>query len=105
MLGECAQTLGLRIAAGVGLQIFVVAPIAVDNLENLLFATLAGGRRKQAFYVEDIGVQEQMHHRLKIVGIHAADIGRDEGAVAMAGKRAAAGYICSIGFFHFKVSL
>jgi hypothetical protein len=35
-------------------------------------------RRNQTFDVEHVGVHEEVHHRLEIVGIGATDVGRDD---------------------------
>ena len=89
LLRDRAQRVRRRVTRGVRPQVRIVALVAVDHLEDVALAPRPVRRRHQAFQVEHVGVEQQMDHRLLIVGIGAADVGRDEDAMADAVERAA----------------
>ena len=66
-----------------GLQLRVVRRVAIDHLEDVLAAAGAVRRRDQPLDVEHVGIEEEVHHRLEVVGIGAADVGRDDHAWAV----------------------
>ena len=55
----------------------------------MLLAPGPYGDETRPFEVEHVGVEQQVDHRLLVVGIGAADVGRDEDAMADAVERAA----------------
>ena len=75
-----AQRVRRRVAVRVGLQVRVVRGVAVDHLEDVLAPAGAVGRRDQPLDVEHVGVEQEVHHRLEVVGIGAADVGGDDDA-------------------------
>ena len=89
LLRDRAQRVRRRIAIRVAAQVRIVALVAVDHLEDVALAPRPVRRRHQAFEVEHVGVEQQVDHRLLVVGIGAADVGRDEDAMADAVERAA----------------
>jgi hypothetical protein len=88
LLGDRPQRVGRRIAIRVPAQVRVVARVLVDHLEDVVLPPRPVRRRDQALQVEDVGVEQQVRHRLLIVGIGPADVRRHEHAVAHAIERA-----------------
>ena len=78
LLGEPTQGLGLRVSIGVSLQVRVIHSIPIDDLEDVLTPAWSVRRRDDPLDVEHIGIQQEVHHRLEIVRIGAADVGRHE---------------------------
>ena len=62
--------------------------VGVEGLVDVLHTTAARRRRDEPLDLEHIGVMQEMHHRLKVVGIGAADVGRDDDPMAAASQRA-----------------
>ena len=89
LLRDRAQRVRRRIAIRVAAQVRIVALVAVDHLEDVALAPRPVRRRHQAFQVEHVGVEQQVDHRLLVVGVGAADVRRDEDAMADAVERAA----------------
>ena len=82
LLADGAQRVGGRVFVGIGLQLRIVALIAVNDRENVRLAARAERRGNQSLDVEHVGIEEQVDHGLKIVGVRAADVGRDKHAEA-----------------------
>ena len=78
LLRHAAQCIGGRVARGVRLQRRVVLGVAVDDLEDVLAAARSPGRRDEALHVEHVGVEEEVHHRLDVVGVGASDVRRHD---------------------------
>ena len=87
LLRDRAERRRRRIAIRVTAQVRVVPLVTVDHLEDVAGAPRPVRRRDQAFQVEHVGVEQQVDHRLLIVGIRSADVGRDQDAMAHAVER------------------
>jgi hypothetical protein len=57
-----------------------------------------GWGRKQSFGIEYIGVGQVMYHRLKVVGIAAPDIGRNDDPRPLTGQGATLRILRNFGF-------
>ena len=64
------------------LQVGKIGRIPIDDLEDVLPAPGTEGRRYEALHVEHVGVEEEVHHRLQVVRVRAADVRRDEDALS-----------------------
>ena len=78
LFADSPQGVGRRIAGGIRLQVREVRGVAIDDLQEMLLAAGPVRRRDQPLDVEHVGVDEEVHHRLEIVGIGAADVRRNE---------------------------
>jgi hypothetical protein len=72
------KLLGRGVALRRAAQRRIVALIGVNHLEDVLFAAFAWWRRDQPLQVEHVGIDQQVHQRLKIVRVRPADVGRDD---------------------------
>ena len=83
------SAVGRGILVGIRFQVGVIFRVGINDCPEYAACVLDRRVTRQALDVEDVRVDEQMHHRLEIIRIGASDIGRDEHAVALATKRTA----------------
>jgi hypothetical protein len=76
--GDATQILRRGVLFRIGLQIRIIGRIFLDHLPNVLRPSRTIWRGNQAFDVEPVGVQKEVHHRLEIVGIGSSDVGGDD---------------------------
>ena len=89
--GDRPQGVGPGVSGGMRHQVGVVALVGVDDPQDVRLPPRAEGRGDEPLDVEDVRVEEQVHHRLEVVRVGPADVGGDEDAGPIAGRRAALG--------------
>jgi hypothetical protein len=77
-----------------GLQVWIVGRIPVYDLKNVLAASWTIRRRNQAFHVEHVRIEEEVHHRLEVVRIRPTDVRGDDDARSMRVVRGSLG-VCA----------
>ena len=87
LLCDGTQAVRRGIAVGPGAQVGIVFFVDGDDVEQvaLAVAALAPRRGDQAFEVDHVAVEQQVHQRLEVVEIGAADVGGDDHARSFGG--------------------
>src|SRR3546814_547678 len=81
LLGDRVQVVRGRVVGRPGLQLGVVLGVRIDHLVDVAgAATVLGRGRDQPDQPVLVGIEQGVDHRLDVVGIRAADVGRDENA-------------------------
>ena len=77
--GDGPQVVGRRVSIGMRPELREVALIEIDHLQDVLLAAGSEWRRHETLDIEHIGIEEQVDHRLEIIGIRAANVaGNDD---------------------------
>lgn len=91
LLGHAPQVVGGRVPVRMRLEARIVGRVQVDHPEDVLAPAGSPRGGHQALDVEHVGVEQQVHQGLEIVGVGAADVRGDEHARPLAGERPAHG--------------